>query len=504
MNIRFTFLLITAILLLNLPAKAQKTTSNGPKTEIGDRSRILVFGEDESNLYIFSSDLNVSWGDYDDSNISIYDKNKHTLVSEFELDDDYDALTAYLDGNNVVIINGKYNKKTKCVEYGKCVVPVNGKTPKKFVFTPSVSVPTNGLEVENICAFLSIDRTKLAFATYTHPKKNDKEYVLDVRICDIDGTEISHVNEHIDISCPDRVKGGYLTPNGTLYLDEDVRTPSDVKFAIGGYDGRGKWTKHYTCITSSGEVVLCKVELEEGAIYNPYSIVLPNQHLFFAGICKKGLVTMEIDGNGEGEPVLHEMDILKRPESIHYEDKTMKNDDFDFIPNQILPLSNGNRLIVAHQYKSVMGTTANGHIYIDHFHRNIHLFMLDKNGELTASNTLPNVNINDNSPHKDIPCVFELNNEVYLVYNENKSNLASPSNKTWKTLQYNKGSQECVVAGKLDSDLHFTPEIIYKPKSTKDFNNFEHFDQIINVSNDAIYYILHRDGDNHIEVLTEN
>lgn len=500
MNIRFVTLLFAAFLLLNLPSKAQKTTSNGPETEIGDAAKIVVFGEDDNYLYIFSSDRDM-FGGYDDSYITIYDKNKNSMVNEYEFDDDYECLTAYLDGNNVVAVNGKYNKKTKCVEYGKTVIPIQGKAPKKFVFTPIVSVPTNGLEEENICAFLSSDRTKLAFVTYLHPKKNDNEYVLDARIFDLDGNEISHVNEHVNAPCADRVNG-WLTPDGTIYLDENIHMKANVKFTMGGvYAQRGD-AKRFSCVTASGEVVLCKMDTGDEPIYDPITAILPNQHLFVAGATDKGIFTIEFDGNGEGEAVLHELEIPERPEKTQYGQyyNELKS---NFYPNQILPLSNGNILILGYESKLVVSTDINGKMHTDYYHRNIHLFLIDNKGELIATTTLPSANVNNGAWHKDTPRAFELNNEVYLIFNDNKINYNSSNPKIWKALEYNKGSQECVVAGKLDSDLNLSPEIIYKPKSQKDFNNIEYFEEIINTSNDAVYYILRRDGGNHIEVLTE-
>lgn len=59
--------------------------------------------------------------------------------------------------------------------------------------------------------------------------------------------------------------------------------------------------------------------------------------------------------------------------------------------------------------------------------------------------------------------------------------------------------ERCLVMGTLDESLQFTPKVIRKPGDKVPFSYGEFFEQLLEVTEDAIYYINYRGNDNHIE-----
>ena len=65
-------------ILFVLSSVAQKTTTNGPKTEIGDDPLVSLMSEDERYLYFCSLDKGF-YGGYDNMYITVYDKEKNQM-----------------------------------------------------------------------------------------------------------------------------------------------------------------------------------------------------------------------------------------------------------------------------------------------------------------------------------------------------------------------------------------------------------------------------------------
>ncbi|MBR3558879.1 MAG: hypothetical protein IKN78_08425 [Bacteroidales bacterium] len=59
--------------------------------------------------------------------------------------------------------------------------------------------------------------------------------------------------------------------------------------------------------------------------------------------------------------------------------------------------------------------------------------------------------------------------------------------------------EHCLVMGTLDESLQFTPKVIRKPGDKVPFSYGEFLEQLLEVTEDAIYYINYRGNDNHIE-----
>ena len=96
--------------------RAQNLVPNGPETEIEDGARLTVLGEDDQ--YLFLCGVKKGWYDTDDDMyITVYDKQKQIIAVEHEIDEDYEFRTAYLRGEDVVLLGYKYNKKTKTESY---------------------------------------------------------------------------------------------------------------------------------------------------------------------------------------------------------------------------------------------------------------------------------------------------------------------------------------------------------------------------------------------------
>lgn len=101
--------------------------------------------------------------------------------------------------------------------------------------------------------------------------------------------------------------------------------------------------------------------------------------------------------------------------------------------------------------------------------------------------------------HEDLPVAFEWDGETRLLFNGQVSNYTGGSKSKWKVLFPTKLSERCLVLGTLDDDLRFTPKIVRDPGPDVPFTTGEYFEQLLKVTDDAVYIINHRNSDNFIE-----
>jgi hypothetical protein len=100
--------------------------------------------------------------------------------------------------------------------------------------------------------------------------------------------------------------------------------------------------------------------------------------------------------------------------------------------------------------------------------------------------------------------VFEWKGDVWLLYNGNKSNYGSRKPSKWNRLVFTKPEPRCIVMGRLESDLNFEPKILYAPANPRKTMSYgEYFDQLIKVTDDAVYFLMNRGSDNYIDKITE-
>ena len=118
---------------------------------------------------------------------------------------------------------------------------------------------------------------------------------------------------------------------------------------------------------------------------------------------------------------------------------------------------------------------------------------------LSEFETRPYASVNKSTNHEDIPIALEWHGETWLLFNGNVMNYKGGSNKEWKVTTSLNMQERCLVMGTLDESLHFTPKIIRNPGNKVMFSYGEFFEQLLEVTEDAIYYINYRGNDNYIE-----
>ena len=490
-------LLTLTLLFFMLGGRAQTLVPNGPETEIEDGARLTVLGEDDQYLYLCG--VKKGWYDSDDDMyITVYDKQKNIIAMEQEIDEDYEFRTAYLRGNDVVLLGYKYNKKTKAVDYYESVFPIMEKKPKKFVPNTIYSVPAEGQSLATGLILRSPDDNKTAFVTYTKSgTQKMNSYYLDIQVIDAEGNTLNHVQKQFTGSSPYKAKG-FLTNKGAVFMEELAQNGRNVQWGIGMVAFSSNVAHRYLTVTAAGNVVPVELTDNSREISDPYmnATTDKNAQMFIFGKTKDGVALIKIDE--EGETVLenyHELSIPALPEHTTYEDPLEYG---GFEPWQVLPLQDGRIMVLATYHYIIVGK------FINHFYQNIYLYLFDANGELTSSTVLPYSCVDGGGTHQDIPVVFEWKGDVWLLYNGDKYNYGTKKPKQWHRLVYSKPEPRCIVMNRLENDLNFEPKILYAPANPRLTMSYgEYFDQIIKITDDAVYFLMYRGSDNYIDKITE-
>ena len=472
-------------ILFVLSSVAQKTTTNGPTTEIGDDFRLALMSEDDKNLYFCSTDKGFD-GSYGDMYITVYDKEKNFVVIEHEIDEDFLFKTAYMQTDNVVLLGYIYNKKSKSVDYFQSTFPVMEQTPRKFVKTVAYSVPAENATLLSANIAWSPDRTKMAFVTYIRPKGGaTKNYSIDVKVCSTDGVELMRAKRQMNGFSP-WGKTVYLTNDATVYIrerhDSKVRLDDGVGVEIKDIDNE-YW--RYLTITSNGEFApTIKTDIQ---MNQPMASITPKGNLFLFSETPTGVSTLELNQEGELSYLNNfETKFAQAPEGIIYEDVVHdEKEEFSLFPIQILPLSNGRTIVLSSQHKY-------------NLFQNFILFLFDDNGEMTTY-MLPFANLVQKYNLMYNNALIDWDGDVWLIYNGNRANYGPRKTNRWHTMRFFEGN--CFVMVKIDDDANFKPTVVYTPQN---YNiNMEYLLRILHVSEDVVYFLKHCNGDNRIEKITK-
>jgi hypothetical protein len=495
-------LLAFLFLFIMFGGRAQTLVPNGPETEIEDGSRLTVMGEDEQYLYLCG--VKKGWYDTDDDMyITVYDKQKQIIAVEHEIDEDYEFRTAYLRGEDVVLLGYKYNKKTKSVDYYESVFPIMEKKHKKLVLNTIYSVPAEGKKLATALILHLQDDNMTAFVTYTIPNNKKMDgYTLDLQVVDAEGNTLNHVQKEFADPSPYKVNG-FLTNNGAVFIEEMAQSGTNVHWGVGMVAFSSGVVHRYLTVTAAGNVVPVELTDNSQEITNPKAGILPgkNDRFFIFGATKEGVATILVDEEGklQGENFF-ETEKPSVPENISYETE-MK--DMGFVPGKVLSLQDGRIMVLAYRHLREMWSDGRA-VHINNYYQNIYLYLFDSKGDLLSSTVLPFSCVDGGGNHQDIPVVFEWKDELWLLYNGNKKNYGSRKPSKWNMLVYTKPEPRCIVMGRLENDLNFEPKILYAPSNPAKTMSFgEYFDQIIKVTDDAVYFLMYRKSDNYIDKITE-
>ncbi len=464
---------------------AQNITTKGPEIGMDDGARVTVLGEDDNNIYFCAVDKSNSGKD-DELFVTVYDKKNRSVVVEHEFDEDYGFSTAFMTDDKVVLVGSSFNKKNKSVDFFQYAFPVMNKKKGKIVPNVVYSVPVESKKYNLSRVLLSPDGQTLAYLTYLEPSDQSvEEYTIDVMVRGVDGREIAHTREKVRGKKPYVVEG-YLANDGTVYVEEHH------------YIDRNE-TLRFVTVTTNQQYKPMQIEEEMEELHNMYTALLADQRLMIFGAAKNGVGMIILDKSGEVDKSnIYEVKIPDLPEGVQYDYDAYNEDKFAFKPYQILSLQDGRFLVLAHQHRSILVSNGNSvRAYNDH--KNLYIFLFDKDLEPLAFVTRPFGTQSSGNNHEDLPVAFEWGGETRLLFNGQVSNYTDGPKREWKVLSATKPSERCLVLGKLDDDLHFEPIIIRNPSPNMPFTLGIYFEQLLKVTDDAVYIIDHRNSDNCIE-----
>lgn len=497
-----TLLFVSLFLLFMFGSRAQNLVPNGPETEIEDGARLTVMGEDDQYLYLCG--VKKGWYDTDDDMyITVYDKQKNVIAVEHEIDEDYEFRTAYLRGDDAVLLGYKYNKKTKSVDYYESAFPIMEKKHKKLVLNTIYSVPAEGKKLATAFILRSSGDNRTAFVTYTKPSNSKTDgYSLDLQVVDAEGNTLNHAQKEFSGPSPYKAKG-FLTNNGAVFIEELAQSGKNVHWGVGMVAFSSGVAHRYLTVTASGNVVPVELTDNSREITNPKAGMLPgkNDRFFIFGETNGGVATILVDEEGELQSEnFFDTEKPSVPENISYETE-MK--DMGFVPSTILSLQDGRVMVLAYRHLREMWSDGRA-VHINNYYQNIYLYLFDNKGDMLNSTVLPYSCVDGGGNHQDIPAVFEWKGDVWLLYNGNKKNYGSRKPSKWNMLVYTKPEPRCIVMGRLENDLNFEPKILYAPANPpKTMSYGEYFDQLIKVTDDAVYFLMYRKSDNYIDRITE-
>lgn len=477
----FVFLFSTSFFY----GSAQTITTKGPEIGMDDGARVTVLGEDDNNIIFCAVDKS-NYGEDDEFFVTVYDKRSRSVVVEHEFDEDYGFSTAFMADDKVVLVGSSFNKKNKCVDFFQYAFPVMNKKKGKIAPNVTYSVPVESTRYNLFRVLRSSDGQKLAYLTYLRPTNNNaEEYTLDVMVCGVDGHEVAHTRERIKGKFPHVVKG-YLANDGTVYVEEHYYIDQ-------------KETLQFVTVTSDQQYKPMQIEEDMEGMHNMHAELLADQRLMMFGAAKDGVGMIVLDNTGEVAKFgIYEVEIPDLPEGVTYDFDFYNENSLAFKPYQILSLQDGRVLVLAHRHRYILSSYGNS-VTAYNDHKNLYLYLFDKELEPLTFETRPFGTQSIGNNHEDLPVAFEWDGGIRLLFNGQVSNYTGGPKREWKVLFAPKLNERCLVLGTLDDDLHFSPKIIRNPGPNVPFTMGEYFEQLLKVTDDAVYVINHRNSDNFIE-----
>ena len=116
-----------------------------------------------------------------------------------------------------------------------------------------------------------------------------------------------------------------------------------------------------------------------------------------------------------------------------------------------------------------------------------------------AMDVLPFANLVESYSLMYNNALIEWDGDIWLIYNGNRANYGSHKTNRWHTMRLFEGN--CIVMVKIEDDANYKPTVVHTPLN---YNiNREYLLRIMHVSEDAVYFLKHRNGDNQIEKITK-
>ena len=288
-----------------------------------------------------------------------------------------------------------------------------------------------------------------------------------------------------------------MTNNGAVFIEELAQSGKNVHWGVGMVAFSSGVAHRYLTVTAAGNVVPVEMTDNSREISNPCARMLPgkNDRFFIFGETKEGVATILVNEEGELQSDnFFESEKPLVPENISYEAEVK---DVGFEPGMVLSLQDGRVMVLAYRHSQEMWSDGRA-VHINNYYQNIYLYLFDNKGDMLNSAVLPYSCVDGGGNHQDIPVIFEWKGDVWLLYNGNKSNYGSRKPSKWNRLVFHfHENGACAVFTLLVSGTG-TPS---NPRKTMSYG--EYFDQLIKITDDAVYFLMYRGSDNYIDKITE-
>ena len=103
---------------------------------------------------------------------------------------------------------------------------------------------------------------------------------------------------------------------------------------------------------------------------------------------------------------------------------------------------------------------------------------------------------------------IEHDDDIYLLYNENKANFQATQPQRWTFLYNNMADKCCVVLSKIENGDQLSNKVLYTaqafpyPQQPSLTSNFEFFSKVLTIDENAVYYLLKHDKEFRIEKIS--
>ncbi|MCQ2284353.1 MAG: hypothetical protein MJZ57_05575 [Bacteroidales bacterium] len=497
---------------------AQNSTLNGQAVQM-DMNALTWIAADDDNQFAMVTLTPGMMGGYEDLIINRYDKNTQKLEVH-TVDDDLDARFAYMHDDLICVLKQDINKKTKSVEYLQGSFFKDITQVKKMNFTPLYSVSLNENKLYSYKIDFSPDKSKFAILTLLAPKSaKESRHIADVAVFSTNGELLWHQQQNADWHV-NRDIPFYLSNSGTVYIAEfgcldNARYQREDSLYISVYNAQG--------------IENTKESLGNHAKYYCGKCLLKDNRLVITGIaCPNGrnsnqLTTFFVSEDGSVEQVTTEVELPTVPEGIVYDAKEFYGAPDAFVPyiSQVCELKNGKLFLVGEYIKrGEVGTSItlggmagfSSDIIYGYYSRNLFCTTLSPDGEELETHTYPRATITvelwPNKVNNNPPYVFEHDDDIYLLYNENKANFQATQPQRWTFLYNNMADKCCVVLSKIENGDQLSNKVLYTaqafpyPQQPALTSNFEFFSKVLTIDENAVYYLLKHDKEFRIEKIS--
>ena len=507
----FAFLLFIALYAMNV--NAQNTTLDGSPVVLGRDAKTWVLENNDDRLVFCAVSRDLAFG-FDDLWIYYYNKVTQQLDAQ-KFDDNLEGRFAYITDGMVHLIGERTNKKTKSLDYVEGTVPASEGTVKKMSFATKYSVPFEKHELYFHQFAFSPDLSKFAILTVLNPKsKSDISHIEDVAVFSSDGDLLWHhrqnVHYRMNYNAPIMVSN-----DGVVYIAEygcyeNVGFKAEDSLHISVYNEHG--IENITEYFGPQSSFRCAKSLLKDGRLVISGVVCRNRR------SSEMLSTYFVSGDGGVELVESPIELPVSPDDCIYNGDVYHDSVNSFLPymHEIQELPDGKLLLVGElNYRDIIGQVVSlgGPSYwiYGYLSRNLYKIVLTSGGDVVDVSTYPRATVTKEF-YKwycvvNTPGVFTHDGDLYFLYNEHKDNFTNGHQRLWTVLNNNRAGETAVVLSKVENDA-LDNHVLYvakpypMPRQPALTGDYEYFNKVLAIDNNAVYYVLRHDNEFRLEKIT--